>query len=45
MVNTEVCGGPASDTGVDSPFLDIDHTNKQVQKDIIDWLKWLRKIK
>lgn len=41
MVRSEVCGGRSWDTGVDSPFLDLDFTNVKVQQDMADWLKWL----
>ncbi len=35
------CGNP--DTGdLYGPARDIDHTNTQVQQDIIDWLNWLK---
>lgn len=37
------CGtSPNYDTGQDNQtFLDLDHLNKKVQKDISDWMKWL----
>ena len=36
-------GTGANDTGDDyGAAPDIDHTNEQVRKDIIEWLKWLR---